>query len=134
MMQPLLIIMILMQDFDCSTRSEYFGMTGWLQVGTVLGVAVDLEQGCMLATACPASNNRVSDWLTVFKTGLTPSSEIGSALFPVICGVLGVEVKYNFGFNLASRPMIHSPPSDDYKPISAALYHNCDQVVVSPNR
>uniref|UniRef100_A0A7S0MEE3 Uncharacterized protein n=2 Tax=Cryptomonas curvata TaxID=233186 RepID=A0A7S0MEE3_9CRYP len=106
-------------------------MTGWLQVGTVLGVAVDLEQGCMLATACPTSISSVSDWHTVFKTGLSPSSEIGSALFPVISGVLGAEVKYNFGNDPASRPMLHSPPSDDYKPISAALFLNGGQAAAS---
>ena len=119
--------------FDCSTRSNYFGMTGWLQVGTVLGVAVDLEQGRMLATACPTSISSASDWHTVFKTGLSPSAEIGSALFPVISGVLGAEVKYNFGHNLATRPMLHSPPSDDYKPISAALFLNGGQVCLAPS-
>jgi hypothetical protein len=110
-------------------------MTGWLQVGTVLGVAVDLEEGSMLATASPTSITCVSDWHTAFKTGLSPSSEIGNALIPIVSGVLGAEVKYNFGFNLASRPMLHSPPSDDYKPISTALFLNGHQVSISrPNQ
>jgi hypothetical protein len=120
--------MVMLLVFDCSTRSDYFGMTGWLEVGTVLGVAIDLEQGCMLATVGPTSSSSGSGWHTVFETGLSPSSEIGSALFPVISGVLGVEVRYNFGYNLASRPMRHHPPSDDYRPISAVRYPNCDQV------
>ena len=84
----------------------------------------------MLATASPTSITSLSDWYTVFETGLSPSSEIGNALVPIVSGVLGAEVKYNFGFDLASRPMLHSPPSDDYKPISAALFLNGHQVTL----
>jgi hypothetical protein len=123
---------------------------GWFETGNILGVALDLDTGTLLASvngtcwvvACPNA---------IHTSPCCPSGTAGSALFPAMCGGGGARLRCNWG-GVAGRPMRHCPPSGQYLavgliamqvlfPFSASLpglpplhSHVCDTAVIGPGR
>ena len=115
------------QMFLCSNQLDYFCSESWLEAGQVFGIAVNLEEGSMHVCASKKRESAGS-WLIPFSTGVTPSKEVGSLLFPAISGCSGTLIRYNFGQNLCEYPMLHDPPSPDYKPVAMVANRAFSQV------
>jgi hypothetical protein len=91
----------------------------WKAKGSILGVALDLNQGKMLVSVDGAA------WTVAFPNAThtapcRPSGTAGAALFPAICGSGGVRVRCNWGTD-SGRPMRHSPPSGEYSAVGLLL-------------
>jgi hypothetical protein len=85
----------------------------WFQTGTILGVAVDLDLGQMMAAVDS------SKWTTIFATGLCPGEAVGSEFFPALSGMKGAIIRYNFGQDLVNRPLKIQPPAASFIPVAA---------------
>lgn len=95
----------------------------WMQSGTVLGVAVDLELGQMMAAV------ESSEWTTIFASGLCPGEAVGSELFPALSGMKGTILRYNFGH----RPLKIPPPAASFIPVAAASKFVIKVPLLSPS-
>ena len=60
-------------------------MSGWMTVGAVFGVALDLGNGTMLAKVLKEAEEE-GPWLTAFSEGVSPGEAVGGFLFPAISG------------------------------------------------
>jgi hypothetical protein len=97
-------------------RDEFVetAVPNWFQKGTVLGVAVDLGLGTMMAAVDG------SQWTTVFSSGLCPGLAVGSELFPALSGMKGATIRYNLGQDLVHRPLKIPPPTAEFIPLAMA--------------
>ena len=95
---------------------------GWFIPGTILAVAVDLDEGRMLAamispgSVCDREQKFRGKWEEVYSEGVMPGSKVGGSLFPILTGGWGASCKCNFGH---SEMQIH-PPDSGYCPIAHA--------------
>jgi Ran GTPase-activating protein (RanGAP) involved in mRNA processing and transport len=98
---------------------------GWFVPGSVLGLAVDLQTGQMLARVMrnvpqveseKTTGSENCGWEKVFESGVSPCQTAGGGLFPVLAGGWGARVKYNFGHT----GMQHTPPTADYFTVARA--------------
>ena len=99
---------------------------GWFTPGAILGLAVDLEAGTMLAAighTIPLNipNDEIqhhcgSNWKIVFRSGVQPGAHVGGGLYPVLAGGWGSRARYNFGHTT----MRHSPPEGGFISVFAA--------------
>ena len=115
----------------------------------MLGVAVDLDAGTMLAAALPAlpppsqptdgsdaagaataapAAAAASEWKVAFASGVRPGEAVGSGLYPAVSGSRGAEVKYNLGHDVVNRPMRHSAPAGGYRSVAAAAQDQVGRV------
>jgi len=104
-------------DGDARHRGKWtsFGIDSWLEVGTIFGIAIDLDLGCMQACVLTHDSPLDGGWTTTFDSGISPGQAVGSGLFPAVSGTKGVKIKCNFGHDLVNRPMRLLPPSSEYK-------------------
>ena len=99
--------------FVMSSRSTEFkfGMSAWGKAGTVLGLWLDSRSGAFRVTTngdfTPPNGG------TVIASGLVPSDEVGSGLFPAVSAE-GCTIQVNLG----KRPFRFQPP--DYPDTLAA--------------
>ena len=87
---------------------------GWFAAGKTLGLALDLDAGTLRVSVDGAP------WAVAFQDGCAPGAAVGSALFPALSGNGGARVRCNWGAE-AGRPMRHSPPSGEYRPVGLAM-------------
>ena len=94
----------------------------WLIAGAVIGIAVDLDTGTLLASVRKLRSasdyesdkqSAVSTWKCVCTSGVRPGLKVGGGLFPVLAGGWGINIKYNFG----KKAMVHTPPGEGFLPV-----------------
>jgi hypothetical protein len=90
---------------------KQYGSVDWMQSGTKLIVAVDLDAGTLRA-AVACSDGLPPKWIDIKSHGVSLSAETGSKIFPTIWGKGGASIKCNFG---SGGEMLHTPPSPDYR-------------------
>ena len=90
-------------------------MSSWHKVGSVLGLACDLDAGTMQVTVDGSFSGRNGG--TPFKKGVHPGPKVGSGLFPAVTGGK-CQIKCNLGNDLLRNPFRFSAPSTDYIALS----------------
>ena len=94
-------------------------MRGWLKMGNIVGVAHDLDSGCMMVSVNGDFNNPSGG--VPFQSGPKPGPSIGRGLFPVLTGYHGSKVRCNLGGDPVNRPFSYSAPSPEYISVAAAV-------------
>ena len=102
-------------------------MRGWLKSGNVVGVACDLDLGCMVVSINGDFSNPAGG--VAFESGLKPGPSIGKGLFPVVTGYHGCKVKCNLGNDLVNSPFLYAAPSPDYVSVAEAVQEQCKVVM-----
>ena len=102
-------------------RGEYSARQGpAFAAGLLVGLAVDLDVGCMMVTflenyrALDSNAIKLAEWTYLVESGVGPSKAVGGGLFPVVQGCMS-KACFNFGLD-KNKPIRLSPPSELYKP------------------
>ena len=88
--------------------------------GLLVGLAVDLDVGCIMVTflenygALDSDATNLTEWTNLIESGVGPSKTVGGGLFPVVQGCMS-KACFNFGLD-RNKPIRLSPPSELFKP------------------
>jgi hypothetical protein len=102
-------------------------MSSWHEIGSVLGLACDLDAGTMQVAVNGVASGRNNG--TPFKKGVRPGPKVGSGLFPALTGGR-CKVRYNMGNDLIGKPFRFSGPTAEYVAVAAAVHLSQGMVVV----
>ena len=117
---------------------------GFGRPGKLMGMAVDLDKGRILACAADSPVNPANPsleaaagpgssddkraggnagvsahWVEAVSSGVTLSRTVGGGLLPMIMGGGGARVRLNVGID-TSRPLLLAPPSSEFVPLAQA--------------
>ena len=93
--------------------------------GLLVGLAVDLDVGCIMVTflenyrALDSDAIKLAEWTNLIESGVGPSKTVGGGLFPVVQGCMS-KACFNFGLD-QNKPIRLSPPSEHFKPFGDIL-------------